>query len=591
MDFGGWKSLKVSSTELQLCFTLPTGQSFRWRETGAGEYTGVIGTRVVRMRQHAEDVEYLVVARGVGVGMEGDDIAVRDYFNLGTSLDLLSAEWASKCARYAAVSPFFQGARMLRQDPVECLFSFICSSNNHISRIHGMVERLCSAYGTELHLPQAVSHPSQPPPPPPPPPTHTSAASASSAKPSPSTSHLPLSPSQRHQPAVRSPPPSSSNIPSGLFVRREPTPPSTHTSRDVKVESAEAQERSGEHLEKESYDSVASEVAVKADQSSGPLTYYAFPTLQQLTRATEEELRAAGFGYRAKFITGSVALLSETPGGGEAWLMALRDSPYANAVEALSTLPGIGPKVAACVSLFSLDKHEAIPVDTHVWQIALRYYLPQLEGKSLTKKVHAEVAEAFTGRFGPYAGWAHNTLFISELASQRHRLPEELRAIPSVKPAAKPKNFSAAAAARADSRPSAATTKKAAAAKVKPEPVAGVKKAARTKIKSADVPVARKRSIAAQVDVCVETGVAVSRLLPVATDKGKKRVRSSESGSPVSVTVKREAECGGISGLVDSRLPSWPVVKKERVVVYSKPLVKVEEAEPEWMGGDGRVGM
>ena len=39
---------------------------------------------------------------------------------------------------------------MLRQDPVECLFQFVCSSNNHISRIHGMVERLCRAYGTPL---------------------------------------------------------------------------------------------------------------------------------------------------------------------------------------------------------------------------------------------------------------------------------------------------------------------------------------------------------------------------------------------------------------------------------------------------------
>ena len=42
------------------------------------------------------------------------------------------------------------GARVLRQDPVECLFQFICSSNNHISRIHGMVERLCRDYGTPL---------------------------------------------------------------------------------------------------------------------------------------------------------------------------------------------------------------------------------------------------------------------------------------------------------------------------------------------------------------------------------------------------------------------------------------------------------
>ena len=42
------------------------------------------------------------------------------------------------------------GARVLRQDPVECLFQFVCSSNNHISRIHGMVERLCRAHGTPL---------------------------------------------------------------------------------------------------------------------------------------------------------------------------------------------------------------------------------------------------------------------------------------------------------------------------------------------------------------------------------------------------------------------------------------------------------
>ena len=33
----------------------------------------------------------------------------------------------------------------------------------------------------------------------------------------------------------------------------------------------------------------------------------------------------------------------------------------AEAAEALVTLPGIGPKVAACICLFSLDKHEAIP--------------------------------------------------------------------------------------------------------------------------------------------------------------------------------------------------------------------------------------
>lgn len=42
------------------------------------------------------------------------------------------------------------GVRVLRQDPVECLLSFICTSNNHISRITAMIERLCQAFGRRL---------------------------------------------------------------------------------------------------------------------------------------------------------------------------------------------------------------------------------------------------------------------------------------------------------------------------------------------------------------------------------------------------------------------------------------------------------
>lgn len=55
--------------------------------------------------------------------------------------------------------------------------------------------------------------------------------------------------------------------------------------------------------------------------------------------------------------------------GGEQWLMSLRRLSLEDAVTSLCTLPGIGPKVAACIALFSLDQHHAIPVDTHVWQV------------------------------------------------------------------------------------------------------------------------------------------------------------------------------------------------------------------------------
>jgi hypothetical protein len=86
----------------------------------------------------------------------------------------------------------------------------------------------------------------------------------------------------------------------------------------------------------------------------------------------------------------------------------------------------VGPKVAACICLFALDKHDAIPVDTHVWDLATRHYAPHLAKQTLTPKLHGEVQAAFVERFGAHAGWAHNCLFISELASHRHLLPPGL---------------------------------------------------------------------------------------------------------------------------------------------------------------------
>ncbi len=111
------------------------------------------------------------------------------------------------------------------------------------------------------------------------------------------------------------------------------------------------------------------------------------------------------------------------------------------------------PQVAACICLFSLDKTAAIPVDTHVWQLAARYYLPNLRGarwlirqaaggaclnvspasssdalgcragKNPSKAHNQSVEAALQERFGSHAGWAHNTLFIAELPSMRHLLP------------------------------------------------------------------------------------------------------------------------------------------------------------------------
>lgn len=43
-----------------------------------------------------------------------------------------------------------KGIHILRQDPVETLFSFIISQNNHIPRIKGIIERICEALGEDM---------------------------------------------------------------------------------------------------------------------------------------------------------------------------------------------------------------------------------------------------------------------------------------------------------------------------------------------------------------------------------------------------------------------------------------------------------
>ena len=79
------------------------------------------------------------------------EATVRDYLQLDrANLTALYKRWGSDDANFRRVAADFGGVRILRQDPVENLFSFICSSNNNISRISSMVEKLCTEYGKKL---------------------------------------------------------------------------------------------------------------------------------------------------------------------------------------------------------------------------------------------------------------------------------------------------------------------------------------------------------------------------------------------------------------------------------------------------------
>lgn len=87
----------------------------------------------------AEDKE------GASVALVDDTEALlRHYLSLRVDLENLYTKWSRLDANFRKHAPGFTGIRILNQDAWETLVSFICSSNNNISRISQMV-RLKSA--------------------------------------------------------------------------------------------------------------------------------------------------------------------------------------------------------------------------------------------------------------------------------------------------------------------------------------------------------------------------------------------------------------------------------------------------------------
>ncbi|KAJ1558144.1 8-oxoguanine glycosylase ogg1, partial [Nowakowskiella sp. JEL0078] len=147
------------------------------------------------------------------------------------------------------------------------------------------------------------------------------------------------------------------------------------------------------------------------------IPFYSFPTIEALSKAAEVDLRNLGFGYRAKYIEKTAKMILEN--GGKDWLFSLRTLDYQSANNELKKLFYllVGPKVADCICLMSLDKFDCVPVDTHIHQIAVRdFNFKSLKGKSITPKIYSSIANMFKEEFGEYAGWAQAFLFIADLS-------------------------------------------------------------------------------------------------------------------------------------------------------------------------------
>ena len=128
----------------------------------------------------------------------------------------------------------------------------------------------------------------------------------------------------------------------------------------------------------------------------------------------EADLRALGFGYRARY-------LSSLPVAGPADVGALASLPYAEARAQLMRIAGVGPKVADCVCLYGLGMAQVVPVDTHIRQYAVKHLAPDLAGRSLTPRHYDALGSLFRGIMGPYAGWAQQYVYVYQRQVARSR--------------------------------------------------------------------------------------------------------------------------------------------------------------------------
>ena len=117
--------------------------------------------------------------------------------------------------------------------------------------------------------------------------------------------------------------------------------------------------------------------------------FYSFPTPEKLASLTADDISdACHTGYRSPYIVQAAAQFIELGGS----------------VEDPLSYMGVGPKVAACISLFTGNDTASFPVDVWVKRILNELYFDHEPDKK-------EISEFVEKTFGQFGGYAQQYLF------------------------------------------------------------------------------------------------------------------------------------------------------------------------------------
>lgn len=128
---------------------------------------------------------------------------------------------------------------------------------------------------------------------------------------------------------------------------------------------------------------------------------FLFPNLEQLRKATPEELRECKTGFRDKYILDAIEKIYQN----KVDFSKYNQYTTEQAKENLLLIKGVGTKVADCVLLFSLNKKDVFPTDVWVKRVMEYFYFNEKD--TSIKEIHKFAEE----KWGKLAGYAQQYLF------------------------------------------------------------------------------------------------------------------------------------------------------------------------------------
>jgi len=136
----------IEVRDYDLAATLASGQAFRW-ELRDGWWEGVVAGRWVRLRQSDKGISAEAAESVV------DWTWLTHYLQTDVDLKAVIKTFPQDEPLRASIAAC-RGLRLLRQDPWECLASFILSSTKQIVQIQQIVQSLCECFGARVSVPQ-----------------------------------------------------------------------------------------------------------------------------------------------------------------------------------------------------------------------------------------------------------------------------------------------------------------------------------------------------------------------------------------------------------------------------------------------------